>query len=161
MLLAFHTVTAVLALVAGFPIFFSKKGTRFHKRWGKIYVVSMLSLCISSFWLTGTTPFTEGFDVFHILAIVSLVSVIGGVIPVLAWYRFPGWFEMHYFFMLYSYVGLVMALGSHFFEYLPGVPQGIRALLFWGLPYIVGTILIYRKRASFKAQFDGPASETG
>ena len=111
--------------------------------------------------LSNCGVFTEGFDVFHVMAIVSLVSVIGGALPVLAWYRFSGWFEMHYFFMLYSYVGLVMALGSHFFEYLPEVSQWIRAFLFWGLPYIVGTILIYRKRAAFKAQFDGPASETG
>lgn len=158
-MLIFHTATSILALVAGFPIFFSTKGTRFHKRWGKIYVASMLSLCISSFWLTSTTPFTEGFDVFHVLAIVSLVSVIGGALPVFAWRRFNGWFEMHYFFMLYSYVGLVMALGSHFFEYLPGVPQGLRALMFWGVPYIVGTILIYWKRSYFKARFDGPVSE--
>ena len=156
-MLIFHTATSVLALVAGFPIFFSTKGTTFHKRWGKIYVASMLSLCISSFWLTSTTPFTEGFDVFHVMAIASLGTVIGGVLPMLARHRFPGWFEMHYFFMLYSYVGLVMALGSHFFEYLPEVHPGIRALLFWGVPGLVGTILIYGKRASFKARFDGAA----
>ena len=153
-MLIFHTVTAVLALVAGFPIFFSTKGTRFHKRWGKIYVGAMLALCISSFWLTGTTPFTQGFDVFHVMALVSLASVIAGVVPLFLRRRFAGWWEMHYFFMLYSYVGLVMALGSHFFEYMPeGLPATSRAALLWGMPYVVGSILIYWKRSFFKARF--------
>ena len=157
-MLIFHTVTAILALLAGFPIFFSEKGTRFHKRWGKVYVGSMLAMCMSSFWLTSTTPFTQGFDVFHVMALVSLVTLIVGVVPLFFRYRFAGWWEMHYFFMLYSYVGLVMALGSHFFKVLSGLPLNWRAALLWGLPFIVGTILIHWKRLFFKARFGGTVS---
>ena len=74
-MLIFHTVTAVLALLAGFPIFFSENG--------------------------------------H----------------------------------------------SHFFEVLPpGLPFTSRAALLWGMPYIVGTILIYWKRSFFKTRFGGPVS---
>ncbi len=57
--------------------------------------------------------------------------------------------------MLYSYVRLVMALGSHFFKVLSGLPLNWRAALLWGLPFIVGTILIHWKRLFFKARFGG------
>ena len=158
-MLIFHTVTSVLALVAGFPIFFSTKGTRFHKRWGKVYVASMLSLCISSFWLTDTTPFTEGFDVFHVMALVSLASLAGGVIPLFFKHRSAGWWQMHYFFILYSYVGLVLALGSHFFVYMPeSLTFASRAALLWGGPYVIGTILIYWRLPLFKTRFSTAAS---
>ncbi len=34
-------------------------------------------------------------------------------------------------------------MGSHFFEVLPpGLPFTSRAALLWGMPYIVGTILV-------------------
>ena len=59
---------------------------------------------------------------------------------------------------LYSYVGLVMALGSHFFEVLSGLPVNSRVALLWVMPYIVGTILIYWKRSFFKARFGSTVS---
>ena len=41
-----------------------------------------------------------------------------------------------------------MATGSHFFVYFPEWPYWLRAALFWGLPYLAGTALVYgQKRA--------------
>ena len=48
--------------------------------------------------------------------------------------------------MGYSYIGFVIAAGSHLFIVFPEWPDWLRRLSFWILPYLVGTILIFRNR---------------
>ncbi len=102
----FHFITAILALVAGTIVILNPKGTTFHKRIGYIYVASMLSLNISSFFLVNF----GGFSIFHFFAIVSLVTVLGGMIS--AWSRHKNWLTSHFYFMSWSVVGLYAALWS-------------------------------------------------
>lgn len=47
-------------------------------------------------------------------------------------HRYAGWLEHHYFWISYSYVGLVIATGSHLFEAVPQLHYALRMLLFWG-----------------------------
>ena len=42
----FHFITSVLALIAGTTVLLNAKGTKFHKRVGYLYVISMLALNI-------------------------------------------------------------------------------------------------------------------
>lgn len=102
----FHFVTAVLALITGTVVLFNTKGSLFHKRIGYVYVVSMLTLNLSSFLIVNFGDFS----LFHFFAIVSLFTVLGGMQA--AWRRHKNWLTAHYYFMSWSVVGLYAALWS-------------------------------------------------
>jgi uncharacterized membrane protein len=142
-IIALHTAFGVVALIAGAWNLLRPKGTRIHRGVGWVYAIAMYLLVVTSFAIFEVFG---RFGAFHVLALVS-----GGTLS-LALY-FPlfrrahlDWLEHHYFWITYSYVGLVMATGSHFFERLPNLHYGIRAALFWGLPLVIGTTLIFRRK---------------
>lgn len=99
----FHFITSVIAMITGLVVVFNAKGTTFHKRIGYIYVVSMLLLNGSSFFIINF----GGFSLFHFFAIVSLVSILGGMIPTIK--KKKNWFGYHFYFMSWSVVGLFCA----------------------------------------------------
>ncbi|MBO6881839.1 MULTISPECIES: DUF2306 domain-containing protein [Winogradskyella] len=99
----FHFITAVIAMITGTIVLVNIKGTIFHKRTGYIYVLSMLLLNISAFFIMNF----GSFSLFHFFAIVSLVSILGGMIPTLK--RGKNWFAYHFYFMSWSVVGLYCA----------------------------------------------------
>jgi len=99
----FHFITALIAMLAGLVVVFNTKGTKFHKVIGYIYVICMLSLNLSSFFLVNF----GGFSIFHFFSIVSLISILGAMVP--AWRRINNWLIFHYYFMSWSAVGLYCA----------------------------------------------------
>ncbi|WP_296320533.1 DUF2306 domain-containing protein [Winogradskyella sp.] len=99
----FHFITSLLAMLSGAIVILNKKGTLFHKRVGYIYVVSMISLNVSSFFIINF----GGFSVFHFFAILSLATVLGAIIPTVR--RVKNWFHYHFYFMSWSVVGLYCA----------------------------------------------------
>jgi uncharacterized membrane protein len=102
----FHTACGALALVLGAWIFLTKKGTRAHVRAGWAYVGSMAILdgsALALYHLTG------GFNVFHVLAVISLAMVAAGVAQALGRRRWRRWQWRHYQYMAWSYVGLLAA----------------------------------------------------
>ena len=138
-----HTLFSVLALLSGAYVFFNFKGTDRHILAGRIYAISMLALLFTSFFIF---DLFGRFGVFHALTIVSLVTLgLGMYFPLFA-RRHPSWLAHHYMWMSYSYVGLVMAAGSHLFGVVPGWPSWLRITLFWVLPYVIGSALIFRNR---------------
>ena len=143
MIVPAHTFLGIVALIAGAWNLLARKGTRLHRLVGWIYAGSMILLIFTSFFIF---DLFGGFGPYHAMALVS-----GGAL-VLALY-FPlrrryhqHWLRHHYMWITFSYVGLVMATGSHFFAYLSSWPFWSRAVLFWGLPYVVGSLLIYGQR---------------
>jgi uncharacterized membrane protein len=138
-----HTVLSVIALISGAIVFFSWKGTKLHKRTGYIYVISMLGCLGTSFFIF---DLFGAWGPFHWMALVSLVTLSLGMMFPLFFRQKRNWLIHHYMWMSYSYVGLVMAAGSHLFAVVPSWPGWLRMLLFWGLPYTVGSLLIFRNR---------------
>lgn len=153
----FHTVCGLVALAAGAIVVGARKGTSFHRIAGWIYVVSMALLCATSFLIY---ELFKSFGPFHAAAVISSVSIVGGMVAPLFRSRIgEAWLEMHYKFMLWSYVGLVMATGSHFFEVLGPffsayTPLGdIGSLIAtttvcWILPAAVGGYFIYGRKSA-------------
>ncbi|WP_116127549.1 DUF2306 domain-containing protein [Lewinella sp. IMCC34183] len=138
-----HTTFSLTALLTGGYVFLNAKGTRSHVRVGKIYVLSMLILIITSMFIY---DFFGGFGVFHIMALVSLVTMSMGMVYALFLRHRRKWLAHHYMWMCFSYVGLVMAGGSHLFGVFPDWPSWLRMVLFWVLPYGLGSYLIYTNR---------------
>lgn len=102
----FHFILAVLAMLTGTIVLLNKKGTQFHKRTGYVYVVSMLLMNLSSFFIINF----DGFSIFHFFAIVSLITIFGGMIPAIK--KKKNWFGYHFYFMSWSVVGLYCAFWS-------------------------------------------------
>ena len=113
----FHTATALVALASGAAVLLRRKGTRWHRRAGWTYVVSMLVLnatALMIYRLFGT------FGPFHFAALLSLFTVLAGVFFAVR-RRPPGkWVEAHYYWMTFSYVGLVAAAFAEVATRLPG-----------------------------------------
>ena len=102
----FHTLIALMALFLGTMVILRAKGTKTHKIIGYGYVLSMLMLNISSFFIVSF----GGFSLCHFFAIISLLTVLAGIIP--AMIRSKKWFVYHFYFMSWSVVGLYAALWS-------------------------------------------------
>jgi len=148
MILPIHTIFSSIALIAGAIIFIRPKGTPLHRKLGYAYNISMVGLIVTSFWIF---ELFEGFGVYHALSIVSLVTLAIGMYYPLFGRAKDSWFGYHYVWMAYSYIGLIMAGGSHLFQYFPDWPVWFRAALFWGLPYVGGSILVFSNKKKLMA----------
>lgn len=104
-----HFFFALLAIVAGAVVVSRRKGTRFHKWCGRLYLVSMLAVNISALLIY---RLWGHFGPFHVAAIISLATVLMGV--QVAWRKKPArhWKVAHAYWMSWSYVGLLAAAVS-------------------------------------------------
>src|SRR3982750_2213322 len=98
-----HLSASIVALLSGAVVLLRRKGNAAHRRIGWVYVVSMVVLNVTALMIY---RLTRSFGPFHVAAVVSLASLIAGIIP--AWRRLPknGWLDRHYSRMSYSYLGL-------------------------------------------------------
>ena len=154
-----HTTLGVVALATGAFVLARRKGDRTHRLVGRVYAVAMVTLCVLAFGLRDSTPFIRGLGMFHVAAVVSFATVTAGVVT--AWRRRPGWLEGHFMWMAWSYIGLVMATGGHvvnpLFEAMRGAglhqsaALALALFLSWGLPPLVGSRMIARRRPAWRA----------
>jgi uncharacterized membrane protein len=119
-----HLIAALLAMVAGAVVLLNTKAGTFHKRVGYVYVVLMLVLNGTAFQIY---QLFGRFGPFHWMALVSLASVLGGMLPVLFRRYVGGWVYWHYYFMNWSVVGLYAAFWAETFTRTLPVRQ------FWGI----------------------------
>lgn len=104
-----HISASVLALVLGTCVLLVRKGDLPHRRIGRAYAISMLvvnatALCIYRAF--------GGFGPFHVAAVISLLTLLAGMRPVLTRPRPASWFTVHMIFMNWSVVGLYAAFVS-------------------------------------------------
>jgi len=139
-----HTIFASIAVITGAIVILNNKGTQFHKKVGYVYVISMLIMNATAF---GIYRLFGGFGVFHVLALLSLFALLGGMYPILNRKKVKDWYIKHLEVMSWSVVGLYAALaaeiGVRFFEkemFFPIV--GISS----GLITTIGAILIRNRK---------------
>lgn len=147
-----HTTSAVTALVAGAAVLLLRKGTRTHRRIGWVYVGSMLALngtALLIYRLFG------GFGPFHVGALFSLATVVAGLVPAVRRRPPHRWVERHYWWMTYSYVGLVAAAVSEAATRLPSVVFWWAVALPTAVVLVVGSALIRRRARVTLAPFRG------
>lgn len=155
MIIAIHTLFGLCALVAGGWNLLATKGTRRHRLVGWVYTGAMASLIVTSFAIYNTYG---RFGAFHVLSLVS-----GGTLAMALYYPLcrrsdPNWVESHYVWIGYSYIGLLMATGSHFFQYVPTWPTAVQMMVFWGIPYGVGSALLFGQKRRILARLQRPVS---
>jgi uncharacterized membrane protein len=125
-----HVATGLVALASGAIVFFNNKGTQFHRRMGYVYVISMVALngtALMIYRLFGR------FGPFHVLALLSLLTIAVGFWP--AYRKKPAatWMKKHFRWMCGSYVGLAAATASEIIVRVP--PAGFiqTRQMFFGL----------------------------
>jgi uncharacterized membrane protein len=144
-----HTAFAVLALASGAAILVMDKGSPRHRRTGWVYVVSMIAMnstALVIYRLFG------GFGPFHVAALLSLATVIAGLVPVMRRRPVDGWLELHYNFMAYSYVGLAAAAASEVGTRMPQTVFWWAVLVATVAVIAVGVVLVRRFQAGTLAK---------
>ena len=152
-----HVAFGVAALLLGTINAVRQKGTPAHRLIGHTYYVSMLGLNGTAF---GIYDFFGTFGVFHWFAVLSLVSTIGAVVPVLLRRPRRNWKIYHGYFMLYSYLGLLAATAAEIAVRIPpfwNTESPARYLLSAALiasmaVTMIGLILIPRRMRHFYRQ---------
>lgn len=114
-----HLITALVAILSGTFVLVLNKGTRLHKQIGYIYAVNMLLLNATAF---GIYRLFGGFGIFHFAALVSLFTLLGGMIPVITKRPKHKWVELHYIYMYWSVIGLYAAFVSETLTRIPKTP---------------------------------------
>ncbi|WP_350285544.1 DUF2306 domain-containing protein [uncultured Croceitalea sp.] len=111
-----HTIASVISLFAGTYVLFAKKGTKTHKKVGYSYIAAMTVVLVTSFMMYNLFG---GFGIFHIFAIVSSLTILAGMVPIIR--KKPRkYISFHYSFMYWSVIGLY---GAFMAEILTRIPK--------------------------------------
>jgi uncharacterized membrane protein len=138
-----HTVFGTIALLAGTAVVLLRKGTRWHRTLGHIYLTSMIGLNTTSLFIYNLFGH---FGPFHWLAASSLMTLIAGMIPVFTQRPKGLWLERHAIFINISFIGLVAATAAEITSRIPGLEEdfglvvGITSALVIG----VGAVMMRR-----------------
>ncbi len=118
-----------------------------HKRVGYGYVVAMVLVNVTAFLIY---RLFGKFGPFHIAALFSGISILGGMLPVIFRRYVSSWRHYHYYFMNWSVVGLYAAFWAETLVRLFPMKQ------FWpvvvvatGLTTFAGSYLINRYKSKF------------
>ncbi len=147
-----HLVFSVVSLITGTIVLFMQKGTKVHKKIGYVYGVNMLGVVATSFMLYGLFG---GFGIFHVAAIVSFVTLLGGMLPPLFFRKNKNWISLHFSFMYWSVMGLYAAFIAESMVRIPEAPFfEMVGYATGGTMLIAGFIFGYYKKIWQKA-FEG------
>ncbi len=172
-----HFIAALGSVALGAVILAQgPKGGRRHRQLGWVYVTAMFTVNATAFMIYGLFG---GFGPFHAAAIISLAGIIAGTLSARSarrarlarmGFRRAHRVEVHYWWMTFSYVGLIAALASEAITRLPatraagggaGAAFGAAVGAATALIFAIGSYLIVTRRARtltpFRPAADGPS----
>ncbi|NOT76529.1 MAG: DUF2306 domain-containing protein [Cyclobacteriaceae bacterium] len=114
-----HLLSALVAIVLGTMVMTMRKGTRTHRRLGYSYVIAMLILNITALMIY---RLFGRFGPFHVASVLSLLTLLMGIIPALIRKPKNTWLWYHMAGMYYSTIGLYSAFVSEVAVRIPGAP---------------------------------------
>jgi hypothetical protein len=101
---------------------------------------------------------TGAFGPFHVAAILSLASVTAGIIPAVRRKPAATWVERHYWWMTYSYLGLLAAAVAEVVTRVPGIDFWWTVVIASAAVFVVGAPIIRRRARTTIAPFLPSAS---
>ena len=140
-----HLATSFLAMISGAIVLVGRKGTKFHKRTGYVFVFSMLVLLITAMFIY---RLFGGFGIFHGIAIFGFVYLALGMVPALR--RRPNWLNRHIYFMYWSVIGLYCAFAAEVFVRIPQAPFWPAVGIGTGFIAILGGVFYGRYKKSWE-----------
>lgn len=145
-----HLISAIAALLFGTFVLITTKGTGLHRRMGYGYASSMLVLNGTAF---GLYNLFQGFGPFHIAAIISLITLLAGMLPFYLKYAANRKMEHHIAWMYYSVIGLYAAFASEIIVRIPGAPFSLMIGIATVVVMIVGRFYFNRRHKGWKKYF--------
>lgn len=145
-----HLLFSIAALIAGTYILFGRKGTALHRKIGYLYASSMVVVLFTAFAIYSLYG---SFGIFHWLAVLSSVTLLGGMVPMLL--KLDNALTYHVSFMYWSVVGLYGAFVAETLVRFPdvvvnsGVPNGTFYMMTGIGVFIVmtiGNIVFFRNK---------------
>lgn len=143
-----HLLAALLATVTGSFVLAVRKGTRRHKQVGYIYVFSMAILNITALFIY---TLNGRFGIFHVGAILSGLTVLGGMVPVIK--KQKGALYRHLAFMYWSVIGLYAAFASETLTRIPDTPFYGMVGLATAIIMLFGALAYARLRKNWVKRF--------
>ena len=140
LLIATHAFAAAVALLlGGWQLFLSTKGSRQHRLAGRVWVVLMLYVAVTSFWIRDLR--SGEFSFLHVLSVVTVVTVTLGLVSAVR-----GSIQHHRGNMTGSWIGLLFAFvfavaipDRHIPTYVVTEPWDA---LIAGLSVVITTVLV-------------------
>ncbi len=110
-----HLYFAITAFFIGALQLIGTKGTTAHKTLGRLWVMMMLIICLTSFWIKGLMPNSIfwGYSPIHLLSIFVLIQICLGI-----YFARLGNISGHRKCMTYTYIGGLIIAGA--FTFYPG-----------------------------------------
>lgn len=154
----FHTIAAFVALLSGSLILGSRKGNTFHKQTGRVYALSMLTVCVTAFLIY---RLHNAFGILHFFAILSTVTLILGLYP-LYFKGVKNPIVTHLSWMYWSVIGLYAAFAAEVFTRLPMVLNVENSYgIFYALVGISSGLVTFAGSYFFKDKKDDWAERFG
>ncbi len=135
-----HFISSLFALLLGTLILVSTKGTTTHRIIGRLYVLTMLVVLITAF---KTYRLFGTWGIFHWSAVISSLTLICGLVPILIKRPTKNYKSLHFSFMYWSIMGVYGAFVSETLVRMPKVvvESGIPNSVFYNMTGI-GTALV-------------------
>lgn len=135
-----HLIFSIIALTAGTIVLVRKKGSKFHKKIGYIYAVAMMGLLATAFMVYSLYG---KFGIFHWLAIVSTLTLMGGMIPMIR-KKPANYVSLHWGFMFWSVFGLYAAFAAETLVRIPRIviESGIPNAVFYNMTGVATAIVM-------------------
>lgn len=154
-----HLLASVIALVTGIFVLVTAKGTKRHKQVGYVYSVSMIILILTAFLIY---RLYGKFAIFHWLAVVSCLTLVAGIYPIMA--KKPrNYILIHFNFMYWSVIGLYGAFMAEIFVRLPKIiltESGEPMVIFYkmigvavGIVMAIGTVFYLKFKPRWTKQY--------
>ncbi|MBD0257200.1 MAG: hypothetical protein ICV83_15895 [Cytophagales bacterium] len=141
---AIHLLTAAASLVLGTAVLLVPKQNPFHKPAGYAYLAGMTTMITTAF---GIYRQYGGFGIFHAAAILTGLTLLAGMVPVLWRKRIRHPLRWHYGFMYLSVLELYIALVAELLVRTPGATFGRVAALSSAVVLIPGGLLFFTRLA--------------
>jgi Predicted membrane protein (DUF2306) len=106
---AIHTVLAVTGILIGLVQLLRPKGGRIHRALGYSFVYAMLTADGAALLVF---QFTGRFNVLHAGALANLLCIVFAMVPMLRSPRPANWKLQHYYWISWSYAGLLAAAAT-------------------------------------------------
>lgn len=135
-----HIIGATSGLILGMIVLVAPKLGKLHRVLGLGYLASMITVNISALTIYRETG---NIGAFHILAVVSLITLALGYNEVARKRKTKGWLERHGIFMSWSYVGLVAAGVSQYVSHYVPVDPTLGNIAASVLLFVIGGILAF------------------
>ena len=135
-----HFIASIFSLLLGTLVLVLQKGTLKHRIIGRIYTLAMLVVLTTAFMtyrLFGT------WGIFHWTAVISSLTLICGLVPILTRRPSKHYISLHFSFMYWSIMGVYGAFVSETLVRMPKVviESGIPNSVFYNMTGI-GTALV-------------------